>query len=297
MKMNGPKVLSSPAAKPDVDSIFNKLAKKNEFELKNALTEPIHKDFPFGKNGICAFIGGMGKGKSFQYLKLAAKQQYLSNEPFFETIAICSTSGEFDKTVKSFKPAIDKSNLLTVKDDELLEWLKGYKQKVFLYNTIMEYVRNEFKSPSEEMMKLILEHRLQRDPRRLLKFITMKINEIGWRTYPHRLLLILDDFASHPLLRHKENPLSRELKKLRHFNINVIVCVQTTKSIPKDIKRNLSDIVLFTGISEEDFKYLIRESSASCFEYKVLWESYRKITGNHSMMKLHISARRVIITQ
>jgi rRNA pseudouridine-1189 N-methylase Emg1 (Nep1/Mra1 family) len=279
----------------NTDSVFKKLAKKNEFELKNALIEPIHKEFPFGKNGICAFIGGMGKGKSYQYLKLAHKQQDIFNQPFFETVVICSTSGEFDKTVKSYKPAIEKSNLISVKDDELLEWLSAYKQKILLYNTIMEYVRNKFKNPSEDMIKIINEYRLQRNPKRLLKFINMKLEEIGWKTYPHRLLLILDDFASHPLLKHKENPLSRELKKLRHFNINVIICVQTTKSIPKDIKRNLSDIVLFTGISEEDFKFLIRESSASCFEYKVLWESYRKITGNHSMMKLHISARRVII--
>jgi hypothetical protein len=160
----------------------------------------------------------------------------------------------------------------------------------------MEFVRNNYKNPSEEMLKIIVEYRLQRDPKRLLKFIVLKLNEIGWQTYPHRLLLILDDFASHPLLKSKDTPLSRELKKLRHFNINVIICVQTVKSIPKDIKRVLSDIILFPGISELNFKELIRESTASCFEYKVLWNEYSKIKCLRTMFRLHVAARRIIIT-
>jgi hypothetical protein len=98
------------------------------------------------------------------------------------------------------------------------------------------------------------------------------------------------------MLKSKDTPLSRELKKLRHFNINVIICVQTVKSIPKDLKRNLNDIILFSGISEIDFKELIRESTASCFEYKTLWDSYSKIKCNRTMFRLHVSARRVIIT-
>ena len=60
----------------------------------------------------------------------------------------------------------------------------------------------------------------------------------------------------------------RLLKKLRHFNINVIICVHTEKSIPKDIKRTLSDLILFTGIGEEDFNDLIKESPAGIFDRK-----------------------------
>jgi hypothetical protein len=85
------------------------------------------------------------------------------------------------------------------------------------------------------------------------------------------------------------------LKKLRHFNISVIICVQTVKSIPKDLKRNMSDLIVFPGISEEDFIYLIRESSASCFDYKKLWSVYRKIKDKHTLMCLHIEAHKVFL--
>jgi hypothetical protein len=86
------------------------------------------------------------------------------------------------------------------------------------------------------------------------------------------------------------------LKKLRHFHINVIICVQTVKSIPKDIKRNLSDCLLFTGISEFDFKELIRESSMSCFSFEELWRRYSEIVDKHTVFGIHVAARKVVVT-
>ena len=110
------------------------------------------------------------------------------------------------------------------------------------------------------------------------------------------MLLILDDFASHPLLRSKETEMSRLLKKLRHFNINVIICVQTVKSIPKDLKRGLSDIILFPGISEYDFKDLLKEINMNFIDHSTLWNAYKQIDNQHTTIALHLNARRIIIT-
>jgi hypothetical protein len=240
-------------------------------------------------------IGGMGLGKSFNYLKMIAQQEVLFEEPFFELVVICSTSDKFDKTGQTFRQAIRKSKLEAVQDSELMKWFEEYKNKVMLYNTLMKFVNNGLKNPDEEMTRIINENGL-RNPKQLLEFISKKFTELGWRTYPHRCLLILDDFASHPLLKRKEDPLSRMLKKLRHFHINVIICVQTVKSIPKDIKRNLSDCLLFTGISEFDFKDLIRESSMSCFSFEELWRKYSEIVDKHTVFGIHVEARKVVVT-
>jgi hypothetical protein len=277
-----------------VDDTFDKLAAKHRTELENAKIKAIHEEFPYAQNGICSFIAGMGKGKTFNYFKMIAKQEVLNEEPFFELVVLCSTCEKFDKTAMTFKQAIRKSKVIAVKDDELLKWFEEYKAKILLYNTLMKFVNNGLKNPDEEMTRIINENGL-RNPKKLLEFISKKFTELGFKTYPHRCLLILEDFASHPLLKRKEDPLSRMLKKLRHFNINVIIVVQTVKSIPKDLKRNLSDLVLFTGISEDDFKDLIRESSASCFGYKNLWEVYSKIKEPQAMMCIHIAADKIII--
>ena len=286
-----------------VDELFERISKRNQEELGYAQLKPIDEKFPFAQNGICAMIAPVGSGKSYNYLKLMAKQENLYNEPFYELIVICSTSSKFDKTVMTFKEAIKKSKIVTVKDSDLLDYLNEYMNRIFVYNTIMKFINDGLKwdKMEEEMSNLLLQNtgiRIFNSPRTIqkgIKWIASTLKEFNWKTYPHRCLLILDDFASHPLLRSKETEMSRLLKKLRHFNINVIICVQTVKSIPKDLKRGLSDIIIFPGISQEDFIDLMKEVNTNFIDPKVLWEEYRKIQNQHATVTLHLNARRIII--
>ena len=155
----------------------------------------------------------MNSGKTYNSLKLAAKQERLFDEPFYEDITICSSSGEFDETVRTFKKAIRKSNLITVQDNDLLQFLNDYIGKSKMYNTLVRFVRSNFRDPEDEMIRIIKDNNLK-TKNKLVEFIARKMIEIGWSTYPHRMLLILDDFASHPLLKHNDFPLSSLLKKL-----------------------------------------------------------------------------------
>ncbi|EAX81341.1 hypothetical protein TVAG_583480 [Trichomonas vaginalis G3] len=66
---------------------------------------------------------------------MAAQQQELDEKnPFYELVVICSTSGQFDQTVNSFKDIIKKSKLVCIKDSELLDWIKKYQRRVLKYN-------------------------------------------------------------------------------------------------------------------------------------------------------------------
>ena len=280
----------------DIDEAFNKLVQKNKAELDAALIRPIHEKYPFAQNGICAMIASMGSGKSYNYLKSIAKQEVLNEkQPFYELVVICSTSAKFDKTVETYKQLITKSKLVCVKDSDLLFWLNKYMRRILKYNSIINYVNTKLKTPNEEMQRLLEKHRLAKREKQI-KYITEKLVKYNWSTYPHRCLLVLDDFANHPLLRSKETEMCRLLKKLRHFNINVIICVQTVKSIPRDIKRTLSDIILFPGISEDDFMELMKESPAGMFDKKKLWQEYKQITDPQAMFSIYIKARKIIIT-
>lgn len=291
-----------------IDDRFDEISKEHKKDLEVAMIKPIDKEkFAYAQNGIWAMIAPMGAGKTYNYLKLTAMQEALGKNAFYETAVICSTSGEFDVTVQTFRGAIKRTELTIVKDDELLSFLEGYKEKMLLYNTLMKFMSNNLQNPDESMQDIIIKNRLYVrrsvttgetviDREKCLRYIASEVNRIGWKNYPHRMLLILDDFASHPLLRRKEDTLSRELKKLRHFMITCIICVQTVKSIPKDIKRNVSDFILFPGISQYDFNDLIRESSAAKFDYKVLWEMYSGLKNKHDMFTIHVTAGNVGIT-
>ena len=286
----------------EIDKLFNELSNKNREELENAKIKPIHIEyFPFCQNGITALIATMGSGKSYQYIKFAAKQQHIFNQPFYELIVICSTSSKFDKTVQTFKKSITKSKLVAIKDSELLDYLNKYMRRILKYNSINKFINTRFRDLNEEILRLFSKHRIKfpsdskHDKAKLLEYLAKKLAQYNWQTNPHRMLLILDDFASHPLLRSKETELSRLLKKLRHFNITTIICVQTTKSIPKDIKRGLSDCILFPGVSEEDFAELMKEGPFGKFDRKQLWDIYSKLKNKHDMFRIHIEAQQVFI--
>ena len=280
----------------EIENNFQKISEKNKIELEMALIKPIHEKYPYAQNGICAMIASMGSGKSYNYLKAIAKQEVLyPDQPFYELVVICSTSAKFDKTVETYKPLIKKSKLVCVKDSDLIFWLNKYMRRILKYNAMINYVNSGCKNPNEELQRLFEKRRLAKKDKQI-KYISEKLIKYDWATYPHRCLLVLDDFANHPLLRSKETEMCRLLKKLRHFNINVIICVQTVKSIPKDIKRTLSDIVLFPGIGFDDFMDLLKESPAAVFDKKRLWEEYRKINDAHAMFAIHIKAMKIIIT-
>ena len=305
MKRNSDKQIDDAFKR--VDEQFDKISRAKADELGYAQLKPIDEKFCYAQNGITAMIAPVGSGKSYNYLKIMAKQECIFDEPFFELIVICSTSSQFDKTVLTFKDTIKKSKIVPVKDVDLLDYLNEYMNRIYIYNSIMKFVMNglpwkDIEKEYPELLDLLRTHvgiysfRSPKTIEKGLKWIVNVLKEYGWKTYPHRMLLILDDFASHPLLRSKETEMSRLLKKLRHFNINVIICVQTVKSIPKDLKRGLSDIILFPGISEYDFKDLLKEINMNFIDHSTLWNAYKQIDNQHTTIALHLNARRIIIT-
>jgi hypothetical protein len=283
-----------------VDKQFDATQKKNKY-LKFALMTPIHDKYPFAQNGITAMIASMGSGKTYTYLKLMKQQEVLFDDAFYELIVICSTSSKFDETVNAFKDLIKKSKVVCIKDTDLLAFLNKYMRRILKFNALIKYMSDN-KDVDEEMRRVADKHNLKldskspKDVEKVITYVTNKIDKYHWRTFPHRMLLVLDDFASHPLLRSKENELPRLLKKLRHFNINVICCVQTTRSIPRDLKRILSDIIIFPGISKEDFIDLFKEAPLGCFDVNECYNTYRSLTNKHDRMSFHINANRIIIT-
>lgn len=284
----------------DIDRQFDATQKKDKY-LKYSLLKPIHERYPYAQNGITAMIASMGSGKTYTYLKLMKQQEVLFEDAFYELVVICSTSNKFDATVNAFKPLIKKSKLVAIKDSELLDFLNKYMRRILKFNAINKFMTNK-KDVDEEMKRVCSKHGINldsnkpKDVEKLVKYVMDKLDKYQWRTFPHRMLLVLDDYASHPLLRSKENELPRLLKKLRHFYINVIVCVQTTRSITRDLKRILSDLIIFPGISEDDFYDLFKECPLGAFDAKECYEVYKSLGSRHDRMAFHIMANRIIVT-
>jgi hypothetical protein len=277
--------------------IFDRLGQKSKKELETAVIEPIHTKFPYANNGIWIMIAVPGSGKTYNYLGLATDQELIFQKPFYEFVVICSTSAGLDKTVKAYKAGIQKSKLLFVDDNELLNFLDQHKKNIKLHNMLYEFLMNDYQNPSEEMQAIIDEYKLD-NRNKIIMFIAKVLKILGFNSYPCRMLLILDDFANHPLMRKRGDDFPARLRKLRHYQITVIVCVQGVKDLPRDMRRFATDFILFPGIADEDFFKLLRESSTSYFtkdERKILWDKYRKINDQKAFMRIHTKAKKVII--
>ena len=271
----------------EVDEILEKVRKKNSKELSMALIKPLTKDYQFCSNGIYLFSAPMGAGKSYEIIRHILISERLFDEPYYSLIVFCSTSGGLDKTVQSFLPKI-KTPIAMMPESSLLPFLRRHIKIKKKYYAIIQFMNSNLKKPGQEMTRIITKHGLKKKEQQL-KYIAEKLLKYGTDRYPANLLLILDDFAGSPLLQQKESELNRILTKTRHYNITCIIAVQTVKFVIKNLKRMLTDAVIWKGLSRDDWDGFFKELSHS-FDEDILWEQYHQLKDSHSRLELHMIA-------
>ena len=270
-----------------VNKVINEVINRNKSELNMALIEPISPKWKFSSNGIYLFIGKPGSGKTYYLLKHIMMSEKLFDKPYYNRIIFCSTSAGLDKTVLAFSSKL-KTPISYVNDEELMPFLRKHIKTKKKYYALYRYVMNNFKKPEDEV-KRIVEKKGLTTKKKQVEYIAKKFNKYGTTRYPLNCLVVLDDMASHPLLQRKESELSRLMTKCRHYNLTFIIAVQTPKFILKNLKRMCTDVVLYKGCGEEDFKNLMKEVSHP-WKINDLWEDYRKLENNHGKMIMNLYA-------
>jgi hypothetical protein len=124
---------------------------------------------------------------------------------------------------------------------------------------------------------------------KLLGFILKKISQYGVSRAVLPLLVILDDFAGHKLIERKETPLAKMMTKCRHYSCTFIIAVQTPMYVIKNIRRQATDVVVWLGLTQEDFFELFKEISYS-YDVDALWEQYRSMPTQTSHLILNLKA-------
>ena len=280
-----------------VDVMINKELKKNAQELSYTTIEPLSPEWPFSTNGLYFFFGKMGSGKTYAIMKHVLVSERLFDEPYYDTIVFTSTSGTLDKTVGTMKKDV-RTPITYVKDTELMDFLKTHVERKMLFYAVMRFV-NSGGTDVDDIMKGIL-NRMK--PYRFInrgervydwgligQYLRQLMSTYGFTRYPSNTLLIMDDFAGHPLLSKVESPLARMLTKTRHYNITAILAVQTWRFVNLNFERLCTDIVIWKGFSEEDFKNMITQTPNDR-NWRELWTEYSSLPSPHSHLRLHINA-------
>ena len=272
----------------EVDDVINKIVKKNSSELNMALIKPLSDEYKFSTNGFYIFCGKMGSGKTLEIIKhILITDRMNDGEGYYNLIVFCSTSGGLDKTVQAFLPKI-KTPIAFVPDTSLLQFLQCHIRRKKKYYSLYRYVNSGGKKIDDEFKRLIEKHNLDKEEKKLL-YVAQKLLKYNTTKYPLNLLLVLDDFAGNKLINRPDTELCKILTKTRHYNITCVLAIQSTKFVIKNLKRICTDLVLYRGVSWDDFYDLMRELPHN-FDIKDVWEEYKNLSDPHSKLVMNLYA-------
>ena len=241
------------------ETLINETMKKNQKEIEGALIKPLSPDYPFSTNGIIFLIGRPGSGKSYWIFKHIMITEKLFKHPYYNKIIFCSTSGKADKTAEVLSKNI-QTKIDYVTETELMDYLKKHLKRKIKYYAMVKHILTKMKETNEEMQRIINKHSLQDiDDRNV--YIANKMVKYNTSSYPYNTLIILDDCAGSDLLKNGNSEFIRLLTKTRHYNITCIMAFQTIRFVHINAKRMATDIICYSGYSEEDFTSLLQQTN------------------------------------
>ena len=241
------------------ETLINETMKKNQKEIEGALIKPLSPDYPFSTNGIYFLIGRPGSGKSYWIFKHIMITEKLFKHPYYNKIIFCSTSGKADKTAEVLCKNI-QTKIDYVTEQELMDYLKKHLKRKIKYYAMVKHILTKMKETNEEMQRIINKHSLQDIDDRIV-YIANKMVKYNTSSYPYNTLIILDDCAGSDLLKNGNSEFIRLLTKTRHYNITCIMAFQTIRFVHINAKRMATDIICYSGYSEEDFTSLLQQTN------------------------------------
>lgn len=256
--------------------------------IKAESIKPIAKGYDFSSNGFYLLSGRMGAGKTLKMIKhILMCDKINDGKPYYRMIAFCSTSNGLDQTVEAFANKI-KTPLMFIPDTALIPFLKQHIRTKKKFYAMYKWIDSNMKLVNNEFKRICEKHNLKKDGEKLV-YVAKKIQKYNCQDYPANLLLILDDFANHPLLKDGKQELSRLIRCVRHLSVTVILAMQSCKGIIKDLRRIITDIVIWKGASYDDWEDLMHEVPHQ-FDDDLMWEKYNRLTDINSYLEIHLYA-------
>lgn len=192
-----------------------------------------------------------------------------------------------DKTAEALHKSI-KTPIQYVKEDELMPILRKHLKRKVKYYALVKHVLSKMKDANEEMERLIEKHSLQDIDDRIV-YIANKLVQYNTSSYPYNTLIILDDCAGSDLLKNGNSEFIRLLTKTRHYNITCIMAFQTIRFVHINAKRMATDIICYSGYSEEDITSLLQQTNNN-LNTKDAVHQYLQHREPHDKLILNITA-------
>lgn len=210
---------------------------------------------------LCA---SRGSGKSTTLLNLLLNKDFLAGK--FHQIYFISGTSALDSKIQVLKStpgiqAINKPLLKKLKEKGKLQILDSGVEEREYSSSIPE--DNFIEEVNIDLLKDLIKEQKQ------------IISNYG-KDIADNILLIYDDTASETKFW-KSQAVQKAIFNSRHYKISMIITSQNYKSLPKPLRLNMSQVVLFSTSNEAELKCVYDENSSS-LGFKDWLKIYREIT-------------------
>jgi hypothetical protein len=228
-------------------------------QLKRENIGKINPQLHTNYNSINILVGRQNSGKTYSVLKEIIKISHI--DPKTHMLIYVTKNGEAnDVTFETLKNLINLPVVFTSQDnaEKVVKSILEYKQ---LYNRVKaEHLEN--KIIDEQVQEL-------RD--------SLMIKDLR-QPFLHTILFF-EDTANSPLFKKPTQFFPQLVAKCRHVGCSFFFAVQFWKSLPTELKANVSTIYIFPSYSKQQLHYILYQIPLS-ETFDVIYEIYQKL-GPH----------------
>lgn len=278
-----------------------KASQAGKIENKSDLLYWVYNDeYPLHSNAATLVAGSAGAGKSYFIFKrlLPIYIKYAG----YKTILICSRMGKFDATTSEELDApIYKDALVEfIKIDESYEICQKIRANAIINEYLLELTKvkndkdlvkirkklttlikssGELSVIKEELMKLnkVIDKFMTISPEEIADYAQLLFRRGSQITF-NPIIIVYDDQSGSDEFIKPYSDIHKLIYCRRHLHLTMVMSVQSITTISTNIRRNCTEFICFSTLSERDVK-LLRDRLPIKWTYKDLLELFIEIAN------------------
>jgi hypothetical protein len=257
----------------DIDTMALEAIEQNRGKVARESLVKIDPRIHTYYNSINVLCGRQGLGKTFTAVKEIAKIT-TANKRTCLVVYVTKEGNKCDDTMESLK------HLIRVPVQYVSE--ENAEKYVQMLQDAMDFYKDVKDSFDEDELN-------EEDVRNL--FRALHIHDFEQPSL--HIVIMFDDFANSKLVKKPDSFFSKFIATLRHRGFSVFICVQFWKSIPTQIKANITTIYIFGSYSKQQFRYMLDQIPLEQ-SWQQIYRSYQDMSENDKLVVDAISSKVVI---
>jgi hypothetical protein len=226
----------------------------------------IHPELNTYFNSINVLVGRQGSGKTFSVIGEAIKISYA--DPYNHMFVYITKHGQqtSDATFEALRCLMSKDvPVVFTTEEEAEEWV----------GTLIDY-----KDKYNEIKANHLENRIRPEQADEIKRILM-IHDFN-RPFLHTILFF-EDSSNSPLFKKPTMFFPQLIAKCRHVGCSFFFAVQFWKSLPTELKANVTTIYIFPSFSKQQLHYILYQIPVS-EPFERIYEAYQQLAQHQKLV-------------